>query len=144
GWAWCLERRAALGRLVLINRVSSGVGARIVLAGGLCLALMHAGAGSARAWTALGAISLVLAIGIWPAFRPDAPAAASPERPETRAVTWNREALRLVLCYGAFGFGYIIPATFLPGMARQGISRPAALSWSWSVFRASWLGTSMG
>lgn len=25
---------------------------------------------------------------------------------------WNSESIRLVLCYGAFGFGYIIPATF--------------------------------
>src|SRR5262245_5574911 len=66
GSAWCLERLAALGRLGLINTVFSGVGAGIVLAGGLCLALMHAGAGSARAWRGLGAISLVLAIGIWP------------------------------------------------------------------------------
>src|SRR5262249_56915780 len=43
--AWCLERLAALGRLGLINTVFSGVGAGIVLAGGLCLALMHVGAG---------------------------------------------------------------------------------------------------
>jgi predicted MFS family arabinose efflux permease len=135
--AWCLERLAALGRLGLINTVFSGVGAGIVLAGGLCLALMQVGAGSARAWTGLGAISLVLAIGIWPAFRPDASAAASPERLETRAVAWDREALRLVLCYGAFGFGYIIPATFLPVMARQVIRDPAVFGWSWPVFGAA-------
>jgi predicted MFS family arabinose efflux permease len=141
--AWCLERLAALGRLGLINTVFSGVGAGIVLAGGLCLALMHAGAGSARAWTGLGAISLVLAIGIWPAFRPDASAAASPERLETRAVAWDREALRLVLCYGAFGFGYIIPATFLPVMARQVIRDPAVFGWSWPVFGAAAMGSTL-
>ena len=141
--AWCLERLAMLGRLGLINTVFSGVGAGIVLAGGLCLALMHAGAGSARAWTGLGAISLVLAIGIWPAFRPDASAAASPECPETRTVTWNREALRLVLCYGAFGFGYIIPATFLPVMARQVIRDPAVFGWSWPVFGAAAMGSTL-
>jgi len=141
--AWCLERLAMLGRLGLINTVFSGVGAGIVLAGGLCLALMHAGAGSARAWTGLGAISLVLAIGIWPAFRPDASAAASPERSETRAVTWNREALRLVLCYGAFGFGYIIPATFLPVMARQVIRDPVVFGWSWPVFGAAAMGSTL-
>jgi predicted MFS family arabinose efflux permease len=141
--AWCLERLAALGRLGLINTVFSGVGAGIVLAGGLCLALMHAGAGSARAWTGLGAISLVLAIGIWPAFRPDASAAASPERLETRAVAWDREAFRLVLCYGAFGFGYIIPATFLPVMARQVIRDPAVFGWSWPVFGAAAMGSTL-
>jgi len=141
--AWCLERLAALGRLGLINTVFSGVGAGIVLAGGLCLALMQVGAGSARAWTGLGAISLVLAIGIWPAFRPDASAAASPERLETRAVAWDREAFRLVLCYGAFGFGYIIPATFLPVMARQVIRDPAVFGWSWPVFGAAAMGSTL-
>ena len=123
--AWCLERLASLGRLGLANTVYAGVGAGIVLAGGLCLALMHAGAGSARAWTVLGAISLVLAIVIWPAFRREASAPASPERAGTRTVVWDRESLRLVLCYGAFGFGYIIPATFLPVMAQQVIRDPA-------------------
>jgi MFS family permease len=141
--AWCLERLAALGRLGLTNTVFAGVGAGIVLAGGLCLALMHAGAGSARAWTALGAISLVLAIGIWPAFRRDASAPAGPERAKMRAVAWDRESLRLVLCYGAFGFGYIIPATFLPVMARQVIRDPAVFGWSWPVFGAAAMGSTL-
>jgi len=35
-----------------------------------------------------------------------------------------REYRRLVLCYGAFGFGYIIPATFLPAMAKKIIPDP--------------------
>jgi predicted MFS family arabinose efflux permease len=141
--AWCLERLAALGRLGLTNTVFSGVGTGIVLAGGLCLALMHAGAGSARAWTALGAISLVLTIGMWPAFRRDTSVPLSPERAETRAVAWDRESLRLVLCYGAFGFGYIIPATFLPVMARQVIRDPAVFGWSWPVFGAAALGSTL-
>jgi predicted MFS family arabinose efflux permease len=141
--AWCLERLAALGRLGLTNTVFAGVGAGIVLAGGLCLALMHAGAGSARAWTALGAISLVLAIGIWPAFRRDASAPAGAERAKMRAVAWDRESLRLVLCYGAFGFGYIIPATFLPVMARQVIRDPAVFGWSWPVFGAAAMGSTL-
>jgi predicted MFS family arabinose efflux permease len=141
--AWCLERLASLGRLGLTNTVFSGVGAGIVLAGGLCLALMHAGAGSARAWTALGAISLVLTIGMWPAFRRDSSGPVSPERAETRAVAWDRESLRLVLCYGAFGFGYIIPATFLPVMARQVIRDPAVFGWSWPVFGAAAMGSTL-
>jgi len=141
--AWCLERLAALGRLGLTNTVFAGVGAGIVLAGGLCLALMHAGAGSSRAWTVLGAISLALALGIWPAFRRDASEPASPERSEPRVVAWDRESLRLVLCYGAFGFGYIIPATFLPVMARQVIRDPAVFGWSWPVFGAAAMGSTL-
>jgi MFS family permease len=37
-------------------------------------------------------------------------------------------------CYGAFGYGYIIPATFLPALAREVIKDPAVFSWVWPVF----------
>jgi hypothetical protein len=40
----------------------------------------------------------------------------------------------LVLCFGASGVGYIIPATFLPVMARQFVSDPLIFGWSWPVF----------
>jgi len=40
----------------------------------------------------------------------------------------------LVLCYGAFGFGYIIPATFLPAFARALIDDPRAFGAVWPVF----------
>jgi predicted MFS family arabinose efflux permease len=42
--------------------------------------------------------------------------------------------LQLVFCYGAFGFGYIIPATFVPVMAKQAIADPALFGWAWPVF----------
>jgi Uncharacterised MFS-type transporter YbfB len=43
----------------------------------------------------------------------------------------------LVVCYGAFGFGYIVPATFLPVMARQVVDDPAVFGWAWPVFGAA-------
>ena len=42
-----------------------------------------------------------------------------------------------MLCYGAFGFGYIIPATFLPVMAREIIPDPQLFGWAWPVFGAA-------
>jgi predicted MFS family arabinose efflux permease len=42
--------------------------------------------------------------------------------------------VRLVVCYGAFGFGYIVPATFLPVMAREIVRDPSVFGWSWPVF----------
>ena len=58
-------------------------------------------------------------------------------------MAWDRESLRLVLCYGAFGFGYIIPATFLPIMAKQVIRDPAVFGWSWPVFGAAAMGSTL-
>jgi len=42
-----------------------------------------------------------------------------------------------VYAHGAFGFGYIIPATFLPVMAKQVIADTAVFGWAWPVFGAA-------
>jgi predicted MFS family arabinose efflux permease len=50
---------------------------------------------------------------------------------------WTRDTVRLVACYGAFGIGYIIPATFVPVMAKQVIDDPAVFGWAWPLFGAA-------
>ena len=40
----------------------------------------------------------------------------------------------LVLCYGTFGFGYIVPATFLPAMAQQLVPDPLVFGLTWPLF----------
>src|SRR5918997_3587125 len=45
-----------------------------------------------------------------------------------------RRHLGLVLCYGAFGFGYIVPATFLPAMAQQQFPDPLVFGLTWPLF----------
>jgi MFS family permease len=40
----------------------------------------------------------------------------------------------LVLCYGLFGFGYILPATFLPAMARALVDDPQRFGLAWPLF----------
>jgi predicted MFS family arabinose efflux permease len=42
--------------------------------------------------------------------------------------------MRVVICYGILGFGYIIPGTFLPAMAKQIIPDPAVFGWAWPIF----------
>ena len=39
-----------------------------------------------------------------------------------------------MLCYGAFGLGYIIPATFLPVMAREVLTGRGWFAWAWPLF----------
>ena len=131
--AWSLQRLAAARRPVLSGIVFGGVGAGIALAGGICLVLMHVKASSAQAWIVLGVLSLAFTAVVWPIFSLDA--GAEKTLPQTRgALRWDRESLRLVLCYGVFGFGYIIPATFLPAMARRAIHDPLVFGWSWPIF----------
>ncbi|MDT0353121.1 YbfB/YjiJ family MFS transporter [Pseudonocardia charpentierae] len=67
-----------------------------------------------------------------PPLRPDPPDVEplpSPGRPDI-AVTPRR----LVVCYGALGLGYILPATFLPAAARALVPDPAVFGWAWPVF----------
>jgi predicted MFS family arabinose efflux permease len=92
---------------------------------------------SADAWLSLGVISIAVTAVIWPLVK------ASPSRDPVPAPTvpasgiWSAEYRRLVLCYGAFGFGYVIPATFLPAMAKEIIPDPQLFGWAWPVFGAA-------
>jgi len=53
------------------------------------------------------------------------------------------EFWRLVLCYGVYGFGYIIPGTFLPVMARAAIADPLVFGWAWPAFGAAALASTL-
>jgi predicted MFS family arabinose efflux permease len=133
--AWTLERLAMLGRANLGGVVYSGVGAGIVVAGAACLVLMNLHAGSSAAWTSLGIAALAATAAVWPVFGSSGAARAAPpaQGPERR----SGEFWHLVLCYGAYGFGYIIPATFLPVMAKEVVPDPALFGWAWPVFGAA-------
>jgi Uncharacterised MFS-type transporter YbfB len=118
--AYSLERL----ELRLQGVVFAGVGAGIALAGLVCLPLAGADAG----WLALGALALAGAIGLWRSF--GGPHSHHRHPGDGRSVL-------LVVCYGAFGFGYIVPATFLPAMARDLLGDAALFGWAWPVFGAA-------
>lgn len=120
---WALEKRAHGGTLY------AGVGTGIVVAGAACLALMALHASSSAAWLTLGVASLVTTAVLWRNFDSESNAANGPA-----AATPGSRHWLLVLCYGAFGFGYVIPATFLPAMAKEVISDPGLFGWAWPVF----------
>ena len=130
--SWCAARLAVLGRPALNGVVFAGVGAGIVFAGALCIALMTLGAGSRMAWLLRVAGFLVTAT-VWPVVKE---VGSATKVPFTR-YRWTPDALRLVACYAAFGIGYIIPATFVPVMAKAVIQNPAIFGWAWPVFGAA-------
>jgi predicted MFS family arabinose efflux permease len=131
---WCLETLAAYQRPFLNSLVFAGVGSGIVAAGLLCMAMTKNNAGSAQAWIALGLLSVIATALVWRFFPPHAAAADGAKEAGPGTFRWNAHAVRLVCCYGVFGFGYIIPATFLPVMAKNALHGSAAFGWTWPLF----------
>jgi MFS family permease len=127
--AWTLERLAELRRPQLAGVLYSGVGTGVAIAGVACLVVMQLGSTADAAWLALGAVALAMAGVIWLPFSFEKKAVANPGAPTQRASAgWL-----LILSYGAYGFGYIVPATFLPAMARQIIADPLAFGSAWPI-----------
>jgi predicted MFS family arabinose efflux permease len=130
--AYILEQLATLGRRRLGGVVFGGVGFGTALTGASCLLFLNLSWSADQAWLAVGAIALVLALLCWPGYREatqtriEPKADASPLRLRTH--------LLVVVCYGIFGFGYIIPGTFLPSMAKQIVPDPAVFGWAWPIF----------
>jgi predicted MFS family arabinose efflux permease len=112
-------RLAAAGREDLQAWHFGGVGLGIAISSLMTGALHLAGASWAAGWYWSGALSLagMLATAALVRNAPFAPAAAA--APEPR-LAWNAPLARTVLAYGLFGFGYVITATFLVAIVRQG------------------------
>lgn len=131
--AWSLELLGRVGRPALSGTVYAGVGAGIILAGIACLALSHVRATANTAWLVIGIAALLITAILWPfagaAVRSPTAATTAKASPGEIPEFW-----RLVFCQGAFGLGYIIPATFLPVMAKQIVSDPLLFGWAWPFF----------
>jgi MFS family permease len=114
--------------------IYAGVGLGIVLAG--VLAWLGGRQRADRLWLESGLIALAGAGFVGLGLRGGRMAAAVPVAPRAGGGAgsggWGQAAL--VLCYGTFGFGYIVPATFLPAMARQQVSDPLVFGLTWPLF----------
>ncbi|HET7175384.1 MAG TPA: YbfB/YjiJ family MFS transporter [Gammaproteobacteria bacterium] len=131
--AWALHRLAAARAPGLRGLLFSGVGFGIMLAGLLCMLFLDWDWSAERSWFVLGAVALLLSLLVLPVFGGDEP----PEAAASTALGISvdpRQVLGTALAYGVFGFGYIIPATFLPAMAKQRLPDPALFGWAWPVF----------
>ena len=127
--AWALPSLAELGRASWSGVVFAGVGIGITLVG--IVTLVMSSTNPANVWITLGAISAVVSTVSWLPMGQvtDGVSAYSPSRECLRAGEW-----RLIMCYGFSGFGYIIPATFLPAVARELVDDPRVFGWAWPVF----------
>jgi MFS family permease len=139
--AHILEQLAVLGKQQFAGVVFSGVGFGTALTGASCLLFLHLSWPADQAWIAVGAISLVLAFSCWPGYR-DATQTRTTAKASSSPL-WLGKHMLVVVCYGIFGFGYIIPGTFLPAMAKQIIPDPAVFGWAWPIFGSAALVSSL-
>ena len=108
--AWGLAHLALRRRADLAGWVFAGVGV------GICLA----GAVTMLAWKHLSIAAPASTASV---------TGASPAAPPLDRAAWL-----LIACYGSFGFGYIIPATFIPSAARALVDDPLVFGWAWPLF----------
>lgn len=133
--AWILPRLAHAARADLSGTVYAGVGVGIMVAGVACLVLVQTGTSSDTAWIVLGMTAVGVTIAIWSVIGDENASSserALADRPQGTVSSW-----RMVFCYGAFGLGYIIPATFLPVMAKQVLADAGWFAWAWPIFGAA-------
>ena len=131
---WCLGALAARGGAALGGWVYAGVGCGIAITGVVCLGAAAAGSSASGLWLQLGLLALVLMAPVaWVLLRLQAPAGpASQAAPAP--LQMDRETRGLVACYGLMGFGYILPATFLPALARSVVDDPRWFGLAWPLF----------
>ena len=132
----CIGRLAQMGASHKTGLVFAGVGAGIAISGAVCLYADLAGYSANHTWWMLAALATV---GIL-ATRPLWTTLPAPVPDARKAEAFSSEPgsqWRLILCYGFFGFGYILPATFLPAQARELLNDAAYFGLAWPLFGIS-------
>lgn len=132
--SWCLPALSAINARQSAGWVYAGVGLGITATG--LLIWLGAPQAAHRLWSWLGLAALAGSILVWQQLvsRPDVGASgqhqATPQ-PERHA---SHRPTGLVISYGVFGFAYIVPATYLPTMARQLVADPMVFGLAWPLF----------
>lgn len=128
---WALTQLATAGRSQLGGLIFGCVGLSIAVVGGIVFVVATTVGDPRPAWAVLGLASGAIAVATWPLLR---------REPATHAATLkdapplDRDSWLLIVCYSVAGFGYIVPATFLPAVARALVNDPAVFGWIWPAF----------
>lgn len=141
--SWGLGWLAALGRASLAGLAFTGVGLGIACAGLFCLVAGAHGMPAHAMWVDLAGLALLAALVPLAVSRrlpaPPVHAAsvrAAPAHAAPSAAVYDAPAgtAGLIVCYTLFGFGYILPATYLPALARQLADDPQVFGLAWPLF----------
>jgi MFS family permease len=130
---WCLGALARLKRTSWASAIYAGVGVGIAGTGLYCLVGTVAGVAAPVLWLQLGLLALLLTLPVLVVvYRLAAASFASP-RADVQTST-AQKTTGLVACYAILGFGYILPATFLPVLARAVVTDGRLFGLAWPVF----------
>jgi predicted MFS family arabinose efflux permease len=129
---WAMTHLAFHRRSEVSGWVFAGVGLGVILTGLIALAFGVSGQGPDTAWVLLGMVCAFVAAATWRPLL--APVTGLHDQEVRSPPPLTRSGWALVACYGVFGFGYIIPATFIPATARALVNDPAVFGWIWPVF----------
>jgi MFS family permease len=134
--AWGLAWLALLRLQHLAGIIFAGVGLGIAAVGVFCVVTTRFGVPAARMWVDLAFLAGILVLFPW-IVSAQLPSAVSNTEAVTQPSTSSNppsNTIGLVICYGLFGFGYILPATYLPAQARQLVNDPNVFGWAWPIF----------
>ncbi|NDZ16742.1 MFS transporter [Variovorax sp. WS11] len=134
---WCLAWLSRFERPAGPGLLYAGVGAGIALAGLYCWRAGAADVAPDALWLQLGALALVGLAAVALLMPRGASGAAAPAPTAAAPAAAGGVSWGLVICYGLLGFGYILPATFLPVLARAVVDDPAVFGAAWPVFGAA-------
>lgn len=134
--AWGLAWLASLRRQHLAGIIFAGVGLGIATVGIFCTVTAQFVVPAVKMWVDLALLAGILALFPW-IVSAQLPSAVSNAEAATQPSTSRNppaNTLGLVICYSLFGFGYILPATYLPAQARQLVDDPNVFGWAWPIF----------
>jgi MFS family permease len=131
--SWALQHLARAVRADLSGWVYAGVGLGIAVVGLFCIAAARPGVPASQLWLELGTVaSLTIVAPCYFVARPLPTFVAGTSTPLIKRTVGPYKGL--VICYGVLGFGYILPATFLPALAREVVDDPQLFGLAWPVF----------
>ncbi|MEJ8848256.1 YbfB/YjiJ family MFS transporter [Variovorax rhizosphaerae] len=134
---WCLAWLTRLERSAGAGVLFAGVGAGIAFVGLYCWRASVASVSPDGLWQQLGAVALVSLLAAAALMPRALPIEAAPPQRAAAVAPSSATPWGLVICYGALGFGYILPATFLPVLARAVVHDPSVFGAAWPVFGAA-------
>lgn len=143
---WAVSALAQRQRSDAAGWVFAGVGLGMACAGSWVWWRHEAGAQAL--WAQLGGLALGLAAAVallWPEGAgpgtADQGGPAPTLCPPSPQMAHQRRVL--VLCYGTLGFGYILPATYLPALAKGLMADPNQFGLVWPVFGLAAAGSTL-